>query len=170
MTASSIDRLLDATASERFASVLHAGWRRFQEYRDQLPLIPYAYTRTRLLHAPDFEIIAMQWAPLSQSPIHDHGTSRCWVIVLEGELEVENFERDASGIVTPTDRATQPAGTIDHRLGPSELHRVRNNASVSAYTLQLYAAPLSTYAIFDEHKQTDRIVTAICDNELPLDL
>jgi predicted metal-dependent enzyme (double-stranded beta helix superfamily) len=146
---------------------------RFQEYRARLPVIPYAYTRTRLIDLPDFEVVAMHWAPGSISPIHDHGLSRCWVLLMEGSLEVENFERESAPDTNPvelreTGRLTLRAGDLDHRLGPSELHRVCNPSREGTYSLQLYARPIDEYRVIDEHTRHSRIVRAISDLELPL--
>jgi cysteine dioxygenase len=146
----------------------------FEKYRSQLPVIPYAYTRTRLIERPHFEIVAMQWAAGSVSPIHDHGDSRCWVLMLEGTLEVENFERDlkaAAGSVSmrPNGTLTLKTDDLDSRNGPHELHRVVNSSSESAYSLQLYAHPITTYNVFDEHTNASRVVTANCDLVIDLE-
>jgi cysteine dioxygenase len=140
----------------------------FAKYRPQLPTIPYAYTRTRLIERPHFEIVVMQWAAGSVSPIHDHGASRCWVLMLGGTLDVENFERDldneTDGVsMRQTGTLTLKADDIDCRSGPTELHRVVNSGSESAYSLQLYAAPISTYNVYEEHSSSSRVVTANCD-------
>jgi predicted metal-dependent enzyme (double-stranded beta helix superfamily) len=145
----------------------------FAGYREQLPSIPYAYTRTRLIERPHFEIVVMQWAAGSVSPIHDHGASRCCVLMLEGSLDVENFERDLeneNGIVLrPTGTLSLKTDDLDCRNGPTELHRVVNSSSETAYTLQLYSAPITTYNVYEEHSNTSRVVTANCDLVIDLE-
>jgi predicted metal-dependent enzyme (double-stranded beta helix superfamily) len=156
-----------ARAMERFA-------RSFADYRERLPLIPHAYSRTRLAIAPEYEIVAMNWAPESISPVHDHGASRCWVLMLDGALDVQNFACDPVAAASPatireTERLELRPGDIDHRLGPNELHRVRNPSRLqSAFSLQLYARPLSTYSVFDVHSGQRRIATATCELDLTL--
>lgn len=157
-----------------FASAMERCALAFGVYREKLPLIPDAYTRTRLSRTPRYEIVVMQWAGGSQSPIHDHGDSRCWVLMLEGTLAVENFQRDDDPRDNParfrsTGSATLRANDIDHRLGPRELHRVRNPDAKSAYSLQLYSRPLSSYFIFDESSGSGRVATATCDLELDVE-
>jgi cysteine dioxygenase len=147
--------------------------RAFSRYRAQLPVIPLAYTRTRLMETPHFEIVAMHWAAGSVSPIHDHGDSRCWVLMLEGALDVENFERDDDASTNrcamhSTGSMVLRADDIDFRYGPRELHRVLNTGAHSAYSLQLYAAPISTYNVFEEHTLAGRVVAATCDLHLDL--
>lgn len=143
----------------------------YARYRERLPIIPFAYTRTRLQYTPRFEIIVMRWAPGAVSPIHDHGDSRCWVQMLEGNLAIENFIRDesADGIrIRPEGACTMRAGDLDARLGPRELHRVRNVESASAYSLQLYARPIQHYCVYDE--KTSEARNAMTGYDLDLDL
>jgi predicted metal-dependent enzyme (double-stranded beta helix superfamily) len=153
-------------AMERFASA-------FAAYRNRLPSVAHAYSRTRLAITPGFEIVAMNWAPQSLSPIHDHGDSRCWVLMLEGRLDVQNYACDAADVATgvarlrETERLALNAGDVDHRLGPTELHQVRNPSNErSAFSLQLYARPLSTYSVVDARSHARRLVTAVCDLDL----
>ena len=166
--------LAEIMGDEEFAGTMESLALRFAEYRERLPLIPYAYSRTRLHLAPHYEIVVMQWAPGSTSAIHDHGRSRCWVLMLAGTLEVENFVHDGDlesdvVVLKPAERLVLRDGDIDHRLGPHELHRVNNTSSESAYSLQLYSEPIATYSIVDEHSQKRRVVTAICDLDLRAD-
>jgi predicted metal-dependent enzyme (double-stranded beta helix superfamily) len=170
-----IARLLERVVeNDEFRSSVERCARAFPLYRSRLPLLPYAYSRTRLIARPEYEVVVMQWAPGSCSPIHNHGLSRCWVLMLEGSLDVWNYERDDA----PTDapvllRAmggmSLRSGDVDHRLMPRELHRVRNTTQEPAFSLQLYAEPIQTYAIVDERSCEARNVSASCDLVLNLD-
>lgn len=166
-----MDRLAQAMGDDEFLDAMQRYAQLFASYRDRLPLIPYAYTRTQLLRRPHFEIVVMRWSPGSISPIHDHGASDCWVLMMEGALEVENFDRDDDGgravvELHPAEKISLGLGDVDHRGGPTELHRVRNATEDMAYTLQLYAEPIHTYTVVDAHSRQSRIVTAACDLEL----
>jgi predicted metal-dependent enzyme (double-stranded beta helix superfamily) len=166
-----LDRLAQSMCNEEFSAAMDRCARAFETYRERLPTIPYAYTRTRLMRTPEFEVVAMRWSPGSISPIHDHGTSDCWVLMLEGALDVENFERDDEGsgsivVLRNTGKVALGLGDVDHRGGPAELHRVRNTTEVMAYSLQLYSAPIETYTVVDARSAQGRIVTATCDLEL----
>ncbi len=166
-----LDRLAQAMCNDEFSGAMDRCARSFETYRERLPTIPYAYTRTRLMRTPQFEIVAMRWSPGSISPIHDHGTSHCWVLMLEGALDVENFERDDDGngsivLLRNTGRLELAQGDVDYRGGPNELHRVRNTTERMAYSLQLYSVPIETYTVVDARSAQGRIVTATCDLEL----
>lgn len=164
-------RLAEVLSNDEFFNSMERYAQAFAGYRERLPLIPYAYTRTQLLREPHYEIVVMRWSPGSISPIHDHGDSDCWVLMMEGALEVENFDRDDDGsspIVTlrETGRIALGLDDIDHRGGPKELHRVRNATDRMAYSLQLYREPIHTYTVVDAHSRQSRLVTATCDLEL----
>jgi len=174
VTSGLLQTLSRAIGTDEFVTALERSAREFPEYRAQLPTIPYAYTRTRLIDAPHFEVVAMLWSPGSVSPIHDHGLSQCWVLMMEGALEVDNFEREGDPADTPvllreTGRLTLTPGDLDHRLVPREMHRVSNKSKEPAYSLQLYAHPISEYRIVDEHTLTSRLVSAVTDLQLLLD-
>ncbi|HKE38192.1 MAG TPA: hypothetical protein VKB39_12195, partial [Candidatus Baltobacteraceae bacterium] len=85
--------------------------------------------------------------------------------------DVENFDRDDDGSgsivnLRPTGKISLGRGDVDHRGGPTELHRVRNSSDETAYTLQLYAEPIHAYTVVDAHSRQCRLVTATCDLEL----
>lgn len=139
-----------------------------------MPKIPGSYSRT-LLHKNDaFEIVSMRWEPRSTTPIHDHGNSHCWVVMLDGEFDVESFERDDDGgeiaTIRKTDSAHVKRGDVDYRLGWRELHRVTNNGTVAAYTVQLYFSPIHDYATIDEHTGIVRKAFAQYDALYDLDI
>lgn len=152
----SLDEQLEREVKDaEFIAALRLGRERFGEYRGAIPRIERSYTRTRLMRSDRFELVAMQWASGALSPIHDHGTSRCWVVILEGALEIDNYERldDLSGpraILEHVSSTHVNAGQLDHRYGQRELHKVRNAGAESTYSLQLYAAPLTHYTTVDE--------------------
>lgn len=150
-----LDALLESAMREAaYIEAMREGIARYADYRDAIPLIPMAYSRMLLRKTTEFELVAMQWAPGCVSPIHDHGSSRCWVALLDGTLDVENYDR-------LDDRSTRYArlrlvstnavskGALDHRMNWRELHRVRNTRADSAISLQLYATPLATYTVVD---------------------
>lgn len=153
----------------RLIAAMKAGVTDFARYRNALPHIPSGYTRTLLKKAADFELVAMRWAGGSMSPIHDHGRSRCWVVVLEGSLHVESFDRLDDGTTEfarlgPAQAQTLHAGGLDYRLTWRELHRVRNASPASAYSLQVYAAAQDEYIVVDETTNRCSSVSAKYDS------
>ena len=140
----------------------------FQRYRDVLPFVPAGYTRTLLQKTADFEMVAMLWAPQSVSAIHDHGDSRCWVLMIAGALDVDNYDRlddrEARADIVHSGSIVVERGELDHRLNWRELHRVRNARPESAYMLQIYSPLLRTYCVVNEHTRMTLSVQALYDS------
>ncbi|MEO9170843.1 MAG: cysteine dioxygenase family protein [Candidatus Baltobacteraceae bacterium] len=163
---STLDAMLaHSMQDDRLVDAMQAGIAAFTRYRDEIPLLELSYTRMLLRKTHDYELVAMQWAPGAISPIHDHGKSRCWVVVLEGTLEVESYDRldDGTGEIASLGApcsATLKTDELDHRLNWRELHRVRNTQRVSSYSLQVYASPQFDYVVIDD-------VTFHCMRALP---
>jgi cysteine dioxygenase len=170
LTAQSLRVLAASFANDDYLRAMQRFAADFSQYRARLPHIPYSYTRTCLYATPQYEIVAMHWSPGSTSPVHDHGLSRCWVLMLEGALDVENFVRSNAAAdevaLEATSALVLQSGDVDHRFGPLELHRVHNSHAQAAYSLQLYAGPITSYTIVDPHTNKSRIATATFDLDL----
>jgi predicted metal-dependent enzyme (double-stranded beta helix superfamily) len=137
-------------------------------YRPHVRFDPAHYTRKCLYRDDRVEIALLCWSPGQISPAHDHGRSRGWTVVLEGELTTWGYQRVAA-------RAPVPAGArtwsfedgsslvdlgITEVAGPGSLaafddeeviHRV-GNASASgpgAVSLNIYVPPITSYLVYD---------------------
>jgi predicted metal-dependent enzyme (double-stranded beta helix superfamily) len=131
----------------------HAEWLRCNA--DRLPRAESGHSRTLLVGAPSFEIVAMRWAPGAVTPIHDHGDSRCATLLVEGTLAVEHFLRTdfahaATATIVASDAVRLRPGDMESLTDRSELHRVRTVGAEPALALHLYASPLRGYHSFDE--------------------
>lgn len=128
------------------------------DWADSLPLIsrPGTYTRTCAYRDESFEVLLLNWAPGSASPVHDHGDQHCWMLVLAGRLQVEDYVRLDPGNVSgyahiePADCRELEAGGLDARSGRFDLHRVAATRNGPAVSLHVYSAPLRRYLIYDE--------------------
>lgn len=116
---------------------------------------PGGYTRTCAYRDPRFEILLLNWAPGAASAIHDHGDQYCWMLVLDGHLEVDDYARldpgDVPGyahIERRRSRVIDPGG-IDLRSGRFDLHRVRAADGSAAVSLHVYSGPLREFLIYD---------------------
>ncbi len=165
-------RLEEAIQHPEMVAAMLRGINSFDEYKASLPAIPGSYTRTLLLKQPDFELVAMQWSPGSLSELHDHGDARCWVAVLEGAIDVENFERRDVGSpradLSFASSLRLTSGDTDHRLNSRELHRVRNTCETSAFSLQIYSPSIGEYHVFDANTGSYTIAVANYDCVLNL--
>lgn len=128
-----------------------AGW------ADSLRLIQRrdAYTRTCAYCDDGFEVLLLNWAPGASSAIHDHGDQDCWMLVLSGSLQVDDYVRLDPGTergyahIRAQSSCILEAGGLDSRAGRFDLHRVTAPA-VPTVSLHVYSAPLCEYLIYDE--------------------
>jgi cysteine dioxygenase len=114
-----------------------------------------AYTRTCAYRDDGFEVLLLNWAPGAASAIHDHGDQDCWMLVLSGTLQVDDYVRldpaNVHGYAHVEERSSRvlEAGGLDTRGGRFDLHRV-SALSAPAVSLHVYSAPLREYLIYDE--------------------
>lgn len=123
--------------------------------RETLLSRPGDYTRTRVYRDANFELLLLNWAAGAASAIHDHGGQHCWMMVLEGELQVHDYVRldggETPGVAEVELRGTRTLehGEMDLRSGRFDLHRVAAPAQSKAVSLHLYAGPLQEFLVYD---------------------
>lgn len=132
-----------------------------------------AYTRTCAYQDRRFEILLLNWTPGAVSAIHDHGDQHCWMSVLEGRLEVEDYVRlDAGDVggyahVEQCGARTLEQGEVDLRSGRFDLHRVAAAGNGPAVSLHIYAGPLRQFLIYHEFARRCETVFGGYDDVLP---
>jgi cysteine dioxygenase len=132
-----------------------------------------AYTRTCAYNDELFEVVLLNWAPGSASPIHDHGRQSCWMLVLEGRLRVDDYVRldgaDVAGHarVCPGESRVLEAGGLDLRSRPFDLHRVAASGESKAVSLHVYSRPLRTFFVYDELAERCESAIGTYDAVLP---
>ncbi|HEY1978252.1 MAG TPA: cysteine dioxygenase family protein [Candidatus Baltobacteraceae bacterium] len=130
----------------------------FSQFERPLIYRPNCYTRTCAYYDDRFEILLLNWAQNVASAIHDHGGQHCWLTVLSGQLQIENYERldneetPGRALVVPRDCATLGPGDLDVRSGPFDIHRVAAGRG-GAISLHVYAGPLRSFLVYDEFGQ-----------------
>ena len=121
------------------------------------------YTRNLIYRDGLFELVALCWAPRTQSPIHNHSGQLCWLSIQQGALRLENFVSldgpgPGDGIrLVPNggiDRA--PEGVLDLQQGENGIHRVSNPFSEAAVSLHVYSRPYDTCIAYDAPARTAR--------------
>lgn len=137
-----------------------------------LAIRPGGYTRTLLYGDDGFELLLLNWDRNARSALHDHGGQHCWMAVLSGRLQVDDYARVDDGSV-PGEAQVEARGTrllnprdLDLRSGPFDLHRVQCVGSAPAISLHVYAAPLHAYLVYDEFARRCHSVTSTYDDSL----
>lgn len=133
---------------------------------------PGGYTRTLLYGDDTFEVLLLNWDLNARSALHDHGGRHCWMAVLSGHLQVDDYARIDDGSV-PGEAQVEARGSrllgprdLDLRSGPFDLHRVIVAGEQPAISLHVYAAPLRSYLVYDEHAGRCRRVGSTYDDTL----
>ncbi len=124
------------------------------------------YTRRCVFREERFELVVLTWAAGCVSPVHDHGRSRCGMLLVSGELTVENYTRAPGGRpgfvrLAPRDTVILRSGDIDLRSAARDIHRISATAG-DAVSLHVYAKPLRRYRVYDlrQHSYRTAIVPA----------
>ncbi len=142
----------------------------------ELVLRPGEYTRICAYQDPLFEIVLLNWAAGAVSPIHDHGGQHCWMYVLEGGLDVDDYVRldpgDVPGYayVEASGSRRLEVGELDLRSGRYDLHRVGAAGQSPALSLHVYAGPLRQYLVYDEGARRRQAAFGRYDATLRADL
>ena len=150
----------------------------FAESRASWPFVPRlvtrsgTYTRTCAHQNPRFEILLLNWFPGAVSAIHDHGGQHCWMFVLEGRLEVEDYLR--------VDAGDRPATRKSNRATRASLSRAgwicaRDASTFIAWRLRetrrrrygRSAGPLRQFLIYHEFARRCETVFGAYDDMLP---
>lgn len=111
----------------------------------------------RLLHRSQehgYEVIAMIWGPGQGTPLHDHAGVWCVEGVLEGEIEVVQYEladQDNDRYrFEKTDRVSAHLGMSGSLIPPHEYHTIRNSLSDgTSITLHVYGRGMNHCHVFD---------------------
>ncbi len=136
---------------------------------------PGAYTRTSVHRDARFEVLLLNWAPGAISAIHDHGGQLCWMTVLEGRLEVEDYVRlDAGEVpgyarIEPRGSRTLARGEIDSRGGASIFTASAQAPARRRVSLHVYAGPLQRFLVYDELSRRCETAIGTYDDVLSLD-
>jgi cysteine dioxygenase len=159
------------------------------EYGQYIPTLSDAgdqsrqgYTRNLVFGNEDFDCILMCWPAGSQSTIHDHDSSSCWVTVVEGSVHEVQYALPRLDKQFLEAEQRHPATAVGHcgelkvvnvaMLDASGgvtgtyanndigIHRVENRTNEMACTLHVYAPPLRKMKVFDMESGLVRVHVA----------
>ena len=117
---------------------------------------PDTYAR-RLLHRdPDgrYTAVVMTWGPGQGTPLHDHAGIWCVECVVEGEMEVRQYDlveqREDAYRFEPQARIDAVRGSAGCLIPPYEYHTLSNRrADGSSITLHIYGGEMTHCHIFE---------------------
>ena len=137
---------------------------------------PEKYTRNLIQRSPLYDLIALCWETGQRSTIHNHRDQRCWMGVIHGRVQVQNFRVVARDETTdfcelaPSDHyiidSESPA-----QVDPDEpVHLVTNVSSFGsrAVTLHIYSRPFDTCEVYDIKAKRCQVVRLVNTSEFGL--
>ena len=96
-----------------------------------------------LLHTEErFSVVALVWQPGQLTEIHDH-IAWCVFGVLQG-VEFETLYRDHGDHLSEIGRSENHVGDVSGFAPPGDIHRVHNTGDMTAISLHVYGADMST--------------------------
>jgi cysteine dioxygenase len=108
-----------------------SGYRRFQDE---------CYARNTVLLNDQCELVVICWQPGQMSAIHDHGSSYCLYLVVEGTMVEERYRLKDHGPEKVDERSFR-RGDITIAAGDS-VHRINNRTGGNLVTVHIYSPPL----------------------------
>ena len=135
---------------------------------------PDCYARRLLYHDPRdrFSAVVMTWGPGQGTPVHDHGGLWCVEGVVEGQMEVTQYDVRADGdrfVVNPVGAPIAAGvGTAGRLIPPTDYHVLANaQPDATSITLHVYGGNLTGCRIFtpDEHGRYVESVRALSYHE-----
>jgi predicted metal-dependent enzyme (double-stranded beta helix superfamily) len=116
---------------------------------------PEGYAR-RLLHRNDalgYTAVVMTWAPGQQTPLHDHAGIWCVEGVVEGRMDVTQYdlvEESADGFRFEAKGCVHAAvGSAGCLIPPFEYHILANALDRPSITLHVYGGDMTTCHVFE---------------------
>ncbi len=116
---------------------------------------PGCYARRLLYQNPDlrYEVIAMIWGPGQGTPLHDHAGIWCVDGVLEGEVEVTQYDmlenRGDLFRFQPQKTIVAGVGSAGSLIPPFEYHTIFNHRSDPSITIHVYGGKMDCCTIFE---------------------
>ena len=110
-----------------------------------------SYTRSLVRRTEDYELLVLSWGAGEESPVHNHMGQRCWMAVLDGEVEEVHFKRseDGPGPLVEGPRKRFPKGNVAFINDEIALHLVRGAEGKAAVSLHLYSKPYDICLVYD---------------------
>jgi 3-mercaptopropionate dioxygenase len=116
---------------------------------------PEGYAR-RLLHKSDdlgYTAVVMTWGPGQATPLHDHAGIWCVECVVEGEMDVTQFDLvDETGSTYRFERrglVHASVGSAGCLIPPFEYHILANALDSPSITLHVYGGEMSSCHVFE---------------------
>lgn len=148
---------LACTLGQRLASAAHGHpkqhWPEIlqkanvRDLGDVLAFRAEAYTRRRIAHTADAEVLLMCWLPGQATLVHDHGKAHARVFIVSGRAKETEFSDTGSGMKQRRVRRLSPGDEFRER--PGSIHRVACVGKNPLVSLHFNSPPLDAMHNYD---------------------
>lgn len=114
------------------------------------------YARRLLYRSDDhgYVVVAMIWGPGQKTPLHDHAGTWCVEGVLEGQIDVTQYDlleqEDGRARFETQDTMRTGVGASGSLIPPFEYHTIANSRNdAGAITLHIYGQEMTSCTIFE---------------------
>lgn len=113
------------------------------------------YARRLIYRSPEhgYVVVAMIWGPGQRTPLHDHAGTWCVEGVLEGRIEVTQYDlvarEDDRCRFEVMDSIETGVGAAGSLIPPYEYHTIANARDRASITLHVYGNDLTHCGIFE---------------------
>lgn len=109
------------------------------------------YARVCLKECPEYELLLLCWEPGQETPIHGHDDQKCWVRIVEGTFSEILYDFDeSSGEMKFLKKGKPGKGEMTYMQDSMGYHSLKNDSSLRALSLHLYAKPILSCEVYDE--------------------
>jgi len=124
-----------------------------KDWQEYAHFCPHKYSRNLVARTKMFELIVLCWREGQKSPIHNHEGQRCWMGMLDGQLEETYFKfkntgcTRGSGPLEQTESRALDPGSVGYITDDIALHVIRP-LTKTAVSLHLYSYPIPECSIY----------------------
>lgn len=154
-TINSLDDLIEALPECKGSDYVRISKNMTLPLEDLKPFASWSedtYTRNCISRTEDYELLLLCWEEGEETPIHCHFGQECWVYLVSGELEEEQYQ-DENGEVVRVDKSNFQEGSLSYMNDEMGYHLLRNIADGRSMSLHLYMNPIDQCTIYDEDKE-----------------
>ena len=106
------------------------------------------YARNKIAQSEWYELVCVCWKPGQRTPIHDHRSSSCAFLVVEGEATETAFEHEPDFTLGAEGEPVVREPGYICASWDADIHEVANESDRDLITLHIYSPALSHVRIY----------------------
>lgn len=112
-----------------------------------------SYQRQILFENDEYQVVLFDWPKNSQTPIHEHGDSRCWMQIIQGSFEETVFDNSTYQRISRQIYRDHALNYMDNSIGWHQVTALDDKN----VTLHVYQPPLREFKVYDPSTGLTRV-------------